>query len=119
MPVITLDPKKKAAIDRAKALEAVDVWFSSALFEGFATEDGWKLGLSEQDVALLTGAFVLAKEADALGIAIPPVIDRSGTPRTFETLAEMTAVMAAYGQHRAALSAEYASRKAAIESPQE
>ena len=114
MGFITVDPAKKAAIDRKVALRVVDAWFKEEVAKGFTTEDGWKLGLSESDVTLLTGQFVLAKEADAAGLPLPPVIDMAGVPHTL-TLAELTALMLGYGAHRAALSTEYAVRKAAIE----
>lgn len=114
MGIVTIDPVKKAAIDRAKAAREVDAWFAGEVANGFTTEDGWKLGLTESDVTLLTGQFVLAKEADAAGLDLPPVIDTAGVPHSL-TLAELTALMLAYGGHRAALSTEYAARKAAIE----
>jgi hypothetical protein len=114
MGLITVDPAKKAAIDRAKSLKEVDAWFSREIASGFTTASGWKMGLTESDVTLLTGQFVLAKEADAADLPLPPVIDLAGVPHTL-TLAELTALMLAYGAHRAALSTEYAVRKAAIE----
>jgi hypothetical protein len=114
MGLVTVDPAKKAAIDRVKALAAVDAWFRSEVAKGFTTASGWKMGLAESDVTLLTGQFVLAKEASAADLPLPPVIDTAGVPHTL-TLAELTALMLAYGAHRAALSTEYAVRKAAIE----
>lgn len=113
MPLITVDPAKKAAIDKAKALRDVDAWFAGEIAKGFTTEDGWKLGLSESDVTLLTGQFVLAKEAANADLDLPPVIDTDGVPHAL-TLPELTALMLGYGGHRAALSTEYAARKAAV-----
>lgn len=113
MGVITLDPVKKAEIDRAKALRELDQWFAEQVSAGFTTEDGWKLGLAESDVTLLTGQFVLAKEADVAGLPLPPVVDTNGIAHQL-TIAELTSLMLAYGGHRAALSTEYATRKAAI-----
>jgi hypothetical protein len=113
MGIVTIDPVKKAAIDKAAAIKAVDVWFADEVSKGFTTEDGWKLGLLENDVTLLTGQFVLAKEADAAGLDLPPVIDTAGVPHQLD-LADLTALMLAYGGHRAALSVEYAARKAAV-----
>jgi hypothetical protein len=114
MGIISVDPAKKSAIDRKAALRGVDAWFRSEVAKGFTTASGWKMGLTESDVTLLTGQFVLAKEADAADLPLPPVIDLAGVPHTL-TLAELTALMLAYGAHRAALSTEYAARKAAIE----
>ena len=114
MGLVTVDPAKKAAIDRKASLRGVDAWFAGEIAKGFTTADGWKLGLSESDVTLLTGQFVLAKEAASADLPLPPVIDMAGVPHTL-TLAELTALMLGYGGHRAALSTEYAARKAAIE----
>lgn len=112
--VVTVDPVKAAAVDRKLAEEEIESWFAGEIAEGFATEDGWKLGLSYNDVTLLTGNYVLAKEAAVLGLPIPPIMDRNGVVHEFESIEELTAIMLAYGQHRAALSAEYAARKAAL-----
>lgn len=113
-PTIVTDANAKAEIDRNFALKATDAWFRQQLDAGFTTNDGWTLGLAPDDVTLLTGNYVLAKEAAALGGDIPPVIDTDGVPHPMESIEELTALMLAYGQHRAALSAEYAARKAAI-----
>lgn len=112
---VTLDPVKKAAIDKRLAAEEVEVWFEAAVAEGYTTDEGWTLGLEPNDVTLLTGNYVLAKEAAALGMPIPVVIDRNGVPHPMESIEDLTGLMLAYGQYRANLSAEYASRKAAIE----
>lgn len=114
MGLVTINPALKAAIDRKAALRVADEWFAGELANGYETEDGWKLGLAESDVTLLTGQFVLAKEASAVGLPLPPVIDTDGVVHQL-SLPELTALMLAYGAHRAALSSEYAARKATIE----
>jgi len=111
MSVITIDPAKKAEIDAAKAQSELDAWFSDMIAEGFTTEAGWRLGLKESDVTLLTGQFILAKEADAAHLPLPPVIDMAGAPHQL-SMSDLTTVMLAYGQYRANLSAEYSQRKA-------
>lgn len=112
--IVVIDPVKKQQIDRRKALAAIDAWFAEQTAAGFETAYGWKLGLTEGDVTLLTGAFVLAKEAASLSLPLPAIVDAGGTPHSL-TMAEMTALMLAYGQHRAGLSAEYAERRATAE----
>lgn len=112
--VVSIDPAKKAEIDRKVALANLDFWFENAVSDGFETGNGWKLGLRESDVTLLTGQFVLAKEAAAIGLPLPPVVDVDGVPHEFETIEELTTLMLGYGTARAELSAEYATRKAAI-----
>lgn len=112
MPIIQIDQVKKAEVDRKAALAAVDQWFADQTAAGFTTPGGWKLGLGESDVTLLTGAFVLAKEAAAMELPLPQIVDTAGVPHAL-TLQEMTGLMLSYGGHRAQLSAEYAARKAA------
>ena len=114
MSVVTINPVRKAEIDAKKALADLDAWFAEQVADGYPTGDGWKLGLSESDVSLLTGTFVLAKEAAAASLTLPAVIDTDGVPHTFESINDLTALMLNYGQHRATLSAEYAARKAAL-----
>ena len=117
MPVIGINPDIKAAIDKKQAFADLDQWFAAELAKGFETAGGWKLGLSQSDVTLLTGNYVLAKEAAALGMPIPPIVDMDGVPHPMEEIEELTAIMLAYGQYRAGLSQEYATRKAMIEAP--
>lgn len=113
--VVSVDPALKAAVDKRLAADAVEAWFANAISEGFATEGGWTLSLTDADVALLTGNFVLAQAAASMGMPLPQIIDRNGVAHTMPTLSEFTSVMLAYGNYRASLSAEYASRKSALE----
>ena len=109
-----LDPTVKQAIDLRASKDAIDQWFAQQVEAGYVVPDGgYRLGLRQEDVSLLTGAFVLAKEASALGIDPPPLVDADGQvhPLTMEAL---TLVMLGYGQYRAALSSEYAARLAAV-----
>ena len=114
MSDIGLDPSKVAAIDREEALASLEDWFQEQIAQGFATADGWRLGMTQNDVILLTGNYVLAKESAALGGPIPPIIDMAGVAHEIEEIEELTAIMLAYGQRRAEISAEYAAKKAAI-----
>lgn len=116
MSKIFINEAKKAEIDRAAALRAADDWFSSEIASGYTTSVGDSnitLGLTDSDVTLLTGNFLLAKEADAMNLPIPAVIDAAGDSHAL-TLGELTTVMLGYGQHRAELSAEYARRKSEV-----
>lgn len=111
--VVTVDPVKAQAIDAQLALAQAESWFAEQIAVGYATEDGWVMGLASSDVALLTGNYILAKEAAVLELPLPPIIDKDGVPHEFESIEAMTAVMLAYGQHRAQISAQYAAMKAA------
>jgi hypothetical protein len=107
---MSINPTVAAAIDQQNHRLEVESWFADRLAEGYdVSEHGFRLGLKQEDVTLLTGAFVLAKEAAAIGMPVPPIIDAEGRPHTL-TIEQLTAVMLGYGHHRASLSAEYASR---------
>lgn len=95
-------------------LEELEQSWKASIASGWATPDGWKLGLDTQDVTLLTGAFILAKEAADAGITnSTSIIDTAGEPHQL-TIQELTSLMLQYGNARATLSAEYASKKHAI-----
>lgn len=115
MSRMSINQATAAAIDRRNARAEADAWFNEQLAAGYTVPGlAFRLGLRQEDVTLLTGAFVLAKEAATLGMAVPPIIDADGRPHQL-TLAELTATMLGYGQHRAELSAQYAARVAAAE----
>lgn len=117
MAIVTVNAAKKAEIDIAiaalNAAKEADLWYADQVRVGFTSTSGVRLGISTEDVALLTGNYVLAKEADAMSLPLPPVIDADGEAHAL-SLPELTALMLEYGQHRASVSAEYAQRKAAI-----
>ena len=78
----------------------------SPLEAGYETPEGWRLGWQADDVALLTGLYVLAQRAAELGVEQPVVVtDMDGQQHTL-TFAEFDSLMLAYGAARAALSAE-------------
>tara|TARA_R100000664_G_scaffold26378_1_gene36551 strand:+ start:297 stop:803 length:507 start_codon:yes stop_codon:yes gene_type:complete len=105
-------PLEKAKLEK---LETVDGEWRAVLKNGWTTQYGWSLGLDIPDVALLNGNFVLAKEADSLGISGSVfVVDISGKSHEL-SFPELTALMLQYGQARAALSAEDASKRTAIQ----
>lgn len=91
---------------------AADQWFDEQVEAGFESSTGIKLGVSESDVTLLTGNYVLSKEAATQELPLSPVIDTDGVAHTL-SIEELTALMLEYGQHRAQLSQEYAAKKAA------
>lgn len=72
---------------------------------GYDTGLGWRLGWQPDDVALLTGLYVLAQRAAELGVAQPVVVtDMDGATHQL-TFAEFESLMLAYGAARAALAA--------------
>lgn len=114
MSGIWLDTDKVAAVNRQEAVDQIEDWFVEQTTQGMATASGWRLGMSQDDVILLTGNYVLAKEIAALGGPMPPVIDMDGVPHEIANIEELTAIMLAYGQRRAEISAEYAAKRAAV-----
>lgn len=72
---------------------------------GWESPAGWRLAWQPDDVALLTGLFVLAKEADALGLTQPVAVTDMAGERHSLTFTEFRDLMLAYGAARAALSA--------------
>jgi hypothetical protein len=100
-------------LDQAKLdkLTEIDEDWKVILNNGWQTPEGWSLGIHTDDVALLNGAYSLAKEAAALGSTDPvTILDTNGEPHSL-SVAEMTPLMLAYGQARASLSGADAARR--------
>ena len=100
-------------LDTAKSnkLAEIDNDWKIAIQNGWETPNGWKLGIDTQDVTLLTGLFILAKEAASLGMVEPAtLIDMDGQSHSL-TLVELTNLMLQYGSARATLSTQYANRR--------
>ena len=104
-----------AIIEAKKAkLAQIDADFDSITKLGWDSGQGFSLGITAQDVSLLVGLFVLAKEASAMGLNPPPVIDMNGGIHAL-SMQELTALMLQYGQARALISAQDAMRRKAVE----
>ena len=74
------------------------------LEQGYETPEGWRLGWQPDDVALLTGLYVLAQRAAQLGIEQPIIVtDTAGVGHQL-TFAEFDSLMLGYGAARAAMS---------------
>ena len=109
--VIESWPLEKAKLEK---LEEVDEEWKTILEAGWETPYGWSLGIDIADVALLNGNFVLAKEAAGMGITDPVfVVDTTGQSHAFN-LADLTSLMLQYGQARAVLSSQDATKRTAI-----
>lgn len=95
-------------------LREIDAAWQAAVATGWATPYGWKLGITTQDVTLLMGAFILAKEAAAMGLPdTVSIIDTDGASHSL-ALAELTQLMLMYGQARSELSSIDAARREAV-----
>lgn len=81
---------------------------------------GWnsgqgRLGLTAEDVALISGAYSLAKEASVLGLPLPSLVTLENTVIEFASLGDMTQMMLMYGAARSQLSIQYAAKRKAVE----
>jgi hypothetical protein len=104
-------PLQKAKLEK---LEQVDISWKTTMSNGWTTPYGWKLGTDTQDVTLLTGAFILAKEANSMGLSTTgTVIDMDGQSHEL-ALQDLTVLMLQYGQARSALSSQDAARREAV-----
>ena len=81
---------------------------------GWDSGQGFSLGITPSDVALLVGVFSLAKEAAALGLPLPSLISTTNTTVSFNNIQEMTNLLLQYGQARSALADAFAAKRKAV-----
>ena len=86
---------------------------------GWDSGQGYHLGITPSDVALLVGVFSLAKEAAALGLPLPNLISMENTAIVFSSIEEMTTVLLEYGQARSILASTFADKRKAVENSTE
>lgn len=98
---------------RLEKIAAIDNEFSQAISSGWNSGRGI-LGLSADDVALLSGLYALAKESANLGYPIPPIITQDDQEITFSDIQSMTVFMLQYGGYRSSISQTFASRRRAV-----
>lgn len=104
-------PLDKAKLDK---IQELDINWKSVINEGWVTPYGWKLGLQNADITLLTGAFLLAKEANSMGLSnISTIIDFNGISRSLN-LNDLTQLMLLYGEYRSQISSKYSNIQALI-----
>lgn len=95
---------------RLSKLNEIDDCWKLTVKNGWTTPYGWKLGIDAQDITLLTGIFVLTKEASQLGLPQnATIMDMDGVPHEFN-LEDLTSLMLQYGAARKQLSEEYAEK---------
>lgn len=101
---------------KLQKIEQLDSNWKEMLKTGWITSYGYSLGIDIQDIALLNGAFTLAKEASLMGMIDPvSIVDLNGISHSL-SLQDLTLLMLQYGQARSLLSNSYASIKQAINS---
>ncbi len=96
-------------------LKLIDLEYLETEKNGWDSGLGYSLGIAANDVALLTGAYALAKEADVLGLPLPKFIAMNNNVISFNSLSEMTQLLLRYGDARANLASTFANRRKAVE----
>lgn len=114
-----LDFKRDAEPDelsqaKARKIQAIDSEWATLEKAGWDSGQGYSLGITPSDVALLVGVFSLAKEAAVLGLELPHLISMANTPIAFANIQEMTMLLLQYGQGRSALANLFAARRKAV-----
>jgi hypothetical protein len=107
-------------LNQSKILKIKDLdnYWNFVIQNGFTTSYGWKLGLQNNDITLLTGAFLMAKEASNMNISQDvTIVDLQGVSHIL-SINDFTILMLEYGQYRTQLSAEYSNKKNLINSAQ-
>ena len=104
------------SLDEAKELKQISINNEWITLEktGWDSGQGYYLGITPSDVALIVGVFSLAKEAAALGLELPNLISMANTPISFTTIQEMTLLLLQYGQARSNMASSFAARRKAV-----
>ena len=100
---------------KARKLQEINNGWIALEKAGWDSGQGYHLGVTPSDVALLVGVFSLAKEAAALGLPLPSLVSMANTPVVFSTIEEMTMLLLQYGQARSAMASEFAARRKAVQ----
>lgn len=110
--IISNWPLEKKKLEK---LAKIDVEWNQTIAQGWNSNQGFSLGLSANDVALISGVFALAKEAAALNLPLPQIIALDNTAISFTSINEMVQLLLQYGSARAQLSSVFANRRKAVE----
>lgn len=105
MPLLILKNEKLAKIDAE---------WDQTIAQGWDSGQGI-LGISANDVALLSANFSMAKEATNLGYPIPPIITQNDQEIAFSDIQSMTIFMLQYGEYRSSISKTFAARRRAVQ----
>jgi len=103
-------------IAKTERLKVIDTEWVALEKTGWDSGQGFNLGITASDVALLVGVFSLAKEAAVMGLSVPSIIAMNNSVVNFETISEMTILLLRYGAERSQLSEDFAAKRRAVES---
>lgn len=98
---------------KLEKLAKIDKEWQQVLSNGWDSGQG-VLGISAEDVALLSANFSMAKEAANLGYPIPPIITLDNQEISFPDIQTLTLFMLQYGEFRSSLSKVFAAKRRAI-----
>jgi hypothetical protein len=109
--VLSQWPLEKAKLEK---LAQIDAEWGQTIAQGWNSGQGI-LGISAEDVALLSANFSMAKEAANLGYPIPPIITIDSQEISFSDIQSMTVFMLQYGEFRSSISKTFAARRRAVQ----
>lgn len=112
IPDAAPDPLSQA---KATKLQLINSQWTDLEKTGWDSGEGFNLGITASDVALLVGVFSLAKEAAEMGLPIPSIIAMNNSAVNFSTIEEMTILLLRYGAARSQMSESFAAKRRAVE----
>ena len=101
-------------ISKNEKLAKIDEEWNQTIAQGWDSGQG-VLGISANDVALLSANFSMAKEASVLGYPIPPIITLDDQEISFPDIQSMTIFMLQYGEYRSVISKSFAAKRRAVQ----
>jgi hypothetical protein len=101
-------------IRNKKLIELNNQW-EKLLNSGWNSGQGFNIGISANDIALLSGAYALAKENYNLGLPLPKIIAIDGSIITFNSFDEMKELLLNYGNARSILASSFATKRKSIQ----
>jgi hypothetical protein len=99
---------------KMEKLEKIQEEWNQTIVNGWDSGQG-TLGISAEDVALLSANFAMAKEASNLGYPIPPIITLDNQEIVFSDIQSMTIFMLQYGAFRSNVSKIFAAKRRAVQ----
>lgn len=112
IPDAAPDPLSQA---KATKLQLINSQWTALEKTGWDSGEGFNLGITASDVALLVGVFSLAKEAAEMGLQIPSIIAMNNSTVDFSTIEEITILLLRYGAARSQMSESFAAKRRAVE----
>ena len=100
---------------KARKLQEINNEWIALEKTGWDSGNGYHLGITPSDVALIVGVFSLAREASAMGLPLPGLISTENNTIEFETIQDMTVLLMYYGKARSDMANAFAARRKSVE----